>query len=132
MKENIQSIGGSELEEQLCWSCKKAGGLCPWSNKYKPVDGWDAQEVDLYNGRTFEKNWLISGCPEYECDIVCFRCSRFNTAYEHPDKYWQVCPKRTKQTTRAYCVRCVNIYERELVIESLRERAKEYRKNNKR
>ena len=26
----------------LCWQCKRAYGLCSWSDRFKPVKGWEA------------------------------------------------------------------------------------------
>ena len=54
--------------EQPCWTCKKACGGCRWSDKLKPVKGWDAIKVKRKDD-SGEKNlfgYKIINCPEYE------------------------------------------------------------------
>lgn len=58
------------LNDQLCWSCKKAcGGYdCPWANELKPVEGWTAKETTICVGQKGkrEKTYRITECPLYE------------------------------------------------------------------
>ena len=51
----------------LCWECKKAVGLCPWSAKLKPIPGWEADKF----GATAQKpysTYLVKQCPLFERD----------------------------------------------------------------
>lgn len=45
---------------QLCWSCTKACGLCPWSHRGEAIPGWKAAKTP--------KGYLVEKCPEYELD----------------------------------------------------------------
>ena len=58
------------VKEQMCWTCEKAGGLCPWSHEFKPVPGWDAESDVMKpvcgDKRCPVKTFRIYDCPEYE------------------------------------------------------------------
>jgi len=49
---------------QLCWTCERACGLCPWSDgSFTPIEGWEAEPSDkIYNG---VRGWKIHNCPMY-------------------------------------------------------------------
>lgn len=51
---------------QLCETCKKACGGCSWSDRFKPVKGWDAVPtiINQGNGRT-TSSYKIKNCPLY-------------------------------------------------------------------
>lgn len=52
--------------EQLCWSCKKCYGFCNWSEKFEPVEGWEA--IPVNKTETGVSSYEIISCPEYESD----------------------------------------------------------------
>ena len=54
--------------EQPCWTCKKACGGCRWSDKLKPVKGWDAVKVKRKDdsGKENMTGYKILYCPEHE------------------------------------------------------------------
>lgn len=60
----------AETKNQLCWSCAKACGGCPWSDRFEPVPGWDATPCrrvyrDAAVGTRYIDSYIIRGCPEY-------------------------------------------------------------------
>ena len=66
----------------ICFDCKNACGGCSWSEfdpdtgkvRFQPVDGWDAEEVDLNVGSSGRgradvvKTYSIKSCPQFEKD----------------------------------------------------------------
>lgn len=54
--------------EQPCWTCKYACGGCRWSDKLKPVKGWDAVKVRRKDdsGKENMTGYKIKSCPKYE------------------------------------------------------------------
>lgn len=53
----------------ICIDCKKACGGCPWSEKFEPVPGWEAQKVSLNVGdRRFIETYSITACPLFDKD----------------------------------------------------------------
>lgn len=54
----------SKIKAQLCWDCINAvpDGKhgCPWSNYFKPVEGWEAEKTDI--------SYHITSCPLFERD----------------------------------------------------------------
>ena len=52
-------------EDQLCWDCQRATGLCPWSQKGEAIEGWIAEETLIPNGEISEytKSYKITKCP---------------------------------------------------------------------
>lgn len=57
-------------EDQLCWRCKKATGLCPWSHSGEAIEGWKAEKTVIYggNGRADIPSYRIISCPLFERD----------------------------------------------------------------
>ncbi len=59
---------------QPCWDCANACGGCPWSAKFQPVPGWDAEPVIIRNhlNRGEEnfsaKSYKIYACPQFRAD----------------------------------------------------------------
>lgn len=53
----------------ICCGCENFAGGCPWSERFEPVEGWDAKMVSLRmsEGRAV-KTYTIKGCPLYEED----------------------------------------------------------------
>ena len=56
---------------QLCWDCANACGGCPWSEKFQPVPGWDAEPVIIRNHQDrgpenfSAKSYKIYACPQF-------------------------------------------------------------------
>ena len=49
----------------ICWDCSNArGNGCSWFRSHTPVDGWAAQESEMYGS----KSYTVSECPEFEKD----------------------------------------------------------------
>lgn len=63
-------------DDTLCWYCKNAVPSerygCAWSERGKPVDGWNAEETEIANTRGTEaikyitKSYKILSCPEFK------------------------------------------------------------------
>lgn len=55
----------------LCWQCKRAYGLCSWSDRFKPVKGWEA-EPTIVKGHKEEdiKSYVVKKCPLFIQDRV--------------------------------------------------------------
>lgn len=59
-------------KKTICWDCANAvpnlDGTrgCRWSREGKPVDGWDAERVDLkvFHNR-FIESYYVRECPEF-------------------------------------------------------------------
>lgn len=64
----------------LCWDCRRATGGrngCSWSRRFKPVEGWEAEETQLRmqkttGKKTWEKvrirSYIVKRCPEFVPD----------------------------------------------------------------
>ena len=50
------------MDEQICWRCIYATGGCSWSDKLKPVSGWDATKITKCGMETYQ----IKSCPQFE------------------------------------------------------------------
>lgn len=51
-----------KTEGSLCWQCIKVyGTACSWAAAKIPVDGWEAEEVFLYECPQFEEERFIIG-----------------------------------------------------------------------
>ena len=54
----------------LCWICKKAGGLCSWSENFTPVEGWKAEPTKVWVGATsvesYTDSYRVIECPKFE------------------------------------------------------------------
>lgn len=60
---------------QLCWTCARACGGCSWSRSFTPVNGWTAEQTELYVDRgEYETHttvsYKITDCPLYICDKI--------------------------------------------------------------
>ena len=78
---------------QLCWSCQKACGDCPWSEldpatkrpRFEPVPGWTAKPIrrSFGNGKkgpVVMDTYRITECPLYVPDEP-MRIPRKGSAY---------------------------------------------------
>lgn len=55
----------------LCWQCKRAYGLCSWSDRFVPVEGWDAEPTIVKGGKEPEiQSYDIKKCPLFIQDRV--------------------------------------------------------------
>ena len=50
----------------ICIDCEKSCGLCAWTAKLKPVEGWTATPVDRITKGRYKKGLRITACPLYE------------------------------------------------------------------
>lgn len=60
---------------QLCWTCARACGGCSWSRSFTPVNGWTAEQTELYVDRgEYETHrttsYRIKACPLYVPDAT--------------------------------------------------------------
>lgn len=49
-----------------CNDCARAIGLCPWSESFTPVEGWEAKEIYDNHGALY--SYQITSCPMYVKD----------------------------------------------------------------
>jgi hypothetical protein len=59
-----------KCDEQLCWGCKNATGLCPWSHDGEEIEGWKAEKTVIPGGAGREDipSYKITECPMFEPD----------------------------------------------------------------
>ena len=58
---------------QLCWSCKKACGGCPWTEvdpgtgkvRFEPIPGWTATKTAKNANGVLMESYDIRDCPLY-------------------------------------------------------------------
>lgn len=59
------------LKDSLCWHCSRStDSTCAWSEKFEPVDGWDA-EKSIIKGHYGKDSYFVNKCPmfaQYESD----------------------------------------------------------------
>lgn len=58
-------MGNKEQFEQLCWDCKNATGLCPWSAWHEPIEGWTATPTVIDNMGEKIRSYKITACPMF-------------------------------------------------------------------
>lgn len=53
--------------ETLCWECANATGGCSWSQRFRPVPGWDATPTVLHQDGVVRKitSYHVKACPEF-------------------------------------------------------------------
>lgn len=52
--------------DTICWSCANATGMCNWSSKLEPVEGWTAIEKPIVVGKEKTKpSYKVIDCPEF-------------------------------------------------------------------
>ena len=58
----------------LCWNCQKAVPNmdktrgCSWSLHFIPVEGWDAERVDVCcpsRTQKYQESYIVKSCPEF-------------------------------------------------------------------
>ena len=56
------------VRTSICIDCKKSTGLCSWSKKFKPVEGWEAKEVKRSSWGYPQGfvGYKVIRCPEFE------------------------------------------------------------------
>lgn len=53
-------------KDTLCWHCKKFSGLCSWSDRFEPVNGWKAEKTSVKTERnTLIDSYIVRECPEF-------------------------------------------------------------------
>lgn len=53
----------------LCWNCKNAtADKCDWVGKYKPIDGWIAENTEIKCGYCTIDSYLVIKCPNFQPD----------------------------------------------------------------
>lgn len=53
-------------KSQLCETCQNACGGCSWSDRFKPVEGWEAFPTIIKQGDGREtSSYKIINCPSY-------------------------------------------------------------------
>ena len=57
----------------LCWECKMATGGCRWSNRLKPVVGWNAIRTKGKTGVSY----IVLDCPDFVRDAICYGTKRY-------------------------------------------------------
>ena len=57
--------GPGWLGPTLCWDCANAVGRCCWSDRFEPVEGWDA----VYDAE--KDSYHVIACPLFERDAYC-------------------------------------------------------------
>lgn len=50
----------------ICIDCEKSCGLCAWTAKLKPVEGWTATPVKRITKGRHKKGLCITACPKFE------------------------------------------------------------------
>lgn len=58
----------SMSKEQLCWTCQRACGGCPWSRSLTPVEGWTVTPSSIKTTGREEPTYHIEECPLYIAD----------------------------------------------------------------
>lgn len=56
----------------LCWQCKRAYGLCSWSDRFVPVKGWEAKPT-IVKGSMKEpeiQSYDVKKCPLFIQDRI--------------------------------------------------------------
>ena len=53
--------------ETLCWRCKNAIGNCPWSSRGEVIEGWEAEEIQIVEGKKpILDSFKVKKCPVFE------------------------------------------------------------------
>ncbi len=55
----------TKQRETLCFSCRCPLLECEWMHSAQPVDGWTADEFELWTGYHQVKSYLVRECPKY-------------------------------------------------------------------
>lgn len=50
-------------DQTLCWRCKNCFGGCSWSEKFEPVEGWNAERTVIKYFNIETPSFLVRDCP---------------------------------------------------------------------
>lgn len=50
-------------DQTLCWRCENCLGGCSWSEKFEPVEGWNAERTVIKYFNIETPSFLVRGCP---------------------------------------------------------------------
>lgn len=50
-------------DQTLCWNCKNCFGGCSWSEKFEPVEGWNAERTLIKYFNVVTPSFLVRDCP---------------------------------------------------------------------
>ena len=53
-------------KSSICIDCEKSCGLCAWSSKLKPVEGWTAKPIKRVTKDKIYDGYLVTECPLFE------------------------------------------------------------------
>jgi hypothetical protein len=59
-------------KDTICWECKRSTGFCSWSEKFIPVEGWEATPTIIKIANNTGKNkatdesFIVHKCPLFE------------------------------------------------------------------
>lgn len=58
------------MRQSICWDCRKASGLCDWTDHWKhmPIPGWQAEKTFLRCKGELTESYLVIECPEFDRD----------------------------------------------------------------
>lgn len=57
------------MASNICIDCKKSCGLCAWSAKLKPVEGWTATPIKKrVSSGSLVDGFYVVACPKFEFD----------------------------------------------------------------
>lgn len=63
-----ESYAGA-FEQTLCWTCANTyAGMCPWFTDFTPVEGWDAERVEIKSQSKLKlgcESYIVHRCPNY-------------------------------------------------------------------
>ena len=54
--------------ETLCWDCQRAVKQCPWSARFQPVPGWDAEPTRIATAFGTIPSFHVKSCPMHVPD----------------------------------------------------------------
>lgn len=55
----------------ICWTCARSRPIpgigCPWARKFRPVEGWEAEETTITSasGNSHIASYRVCACPLY-------------------------------------------------------------------
>lgn len=76
---NPEQRSKATKSQTICWDCANACGRCSWSQKFRPVKGWLAEEAAL---RTYKNGWVVQAtytvkwCPMFRRDAKQYGLTR--------------------------------------------------------
>lgn len=57
--------GKFAIKDSLCWHCSRSeDGSCSWSDRFVPVEGWDAQKSKR-KSEAYKESYNVRGCPQF-------------------------------------------------------------------